>query len=328
MLKKKTKKIKRIYKHSRKNKRKTFKQQGGSDETNRKYVSSRGIMKSCKVFSSNPQSSIKSLDGIDFTKLTDGCTLYVTGSAIPEFEKILNTLKCKVILVSGDCDETIPDAVFKSNEQFIKFIESDKIIHWYSQNCIGKHPKLTSIPIGLDYHTRIVESRYLGEQMSAEKQENELLEIINDLKPFYERILKCYSNFHFSMQENRKYTGDRRDALKKIPDHLIFKEPSQITRRETFINQSKYAFVGSPHGNGLDCHRTWEALVLGCIPIVKTSGLDPLYDELPVLIVKDWGDITQKLLEKTVNDFKGRKFNYNRLTFKYWMDIINSGKGV
>lgn len=314
------KKLKKAYKYSRKNKRRAFRQRGGGDETNRKYVASRGIMKSCKVHSSNATSSITTLDGIDFSKLTEGCTLYVTGSAIPEFVKILDTLPCKVILVSGDCDETIPDAVFESNEQFIKFIESDKIIHWFSQNCVGKHAKLTRIPIGLDYHSRI------GEQMTAEKQENELLEIIKGVKPFNERILKCYSNFHFSMQENRKYTGDRRDALAKIPENLIFKEPTPIARKETFVNQSKYAFVASPHGNGLDCHRTWEALILGCIPVVKTSGLDILYDELPVLIVRDWGEVSHELLEKTVNDFKVQKFNYDKLTLKYWMDKINSGK--
>ena len=318
------KKLKRPYKYSRKNKRRTFRQRGGGDETDRKYVSSRGIMKSCKVHSLNPKSSILTLDGIDFSKLTEGCTLYVTGSAIPEFAKILDTLSCKLVLVSGDCDETIPDAVFQSNEEFIKFIESDKIIHWFSQNCVGKHAKLTVIPIGLDYHTRAVEITQLGEQMSAENQENELLEILKGTKPFTERILKCYSNFHFNMQEERKYTGDRRDAVQKIPENLIFKEPTPITRKETFINQSKYAFVASPHGNGLDCHRTWEALVLGCIPIVKTSGLDSLFDEIPVLIVKDWGDITQELLEKTVNDFKVRNFNYDKLTLKYWMDKINS----
>ena len=91
-------------------------------------------------------------------------------------------------------------------------------------------------------------------------------------------------------------------------------------------DQSKYAFVISPHGNGLDCHRTWEALVLGCIPIVKTSKIDYLYENLPVLIVKDWSDITKELLEKTVHDFKNRTFQPDRVTMKYWMDLINSKK--
>ena len=82
----------------------------------------------------------------------------------------------------------------------------------------------------------------------------------------------------------------------------------------------------SPHGNGLDCHRTWEALCLNCIPIVKTSPLDNLYIDLPVLIVNEWNDISMELLEKTANDFKDKTFNYDKLTLQYWMDKINDFK--
>ena len=299
-----------------------------SDETHRKYISSRAIMKSCDVFTSTPHSGIETLIGIDLNKLTDRCTLYVHGSAVPAlvYSRILDTLPYKVVLVSGDCDDTIPNDIFNSEKEFNSFINSDKIIHWFSQNCAIKHPKLSGIPIGLDYHTRIVETRYLGGQMSAEDQEYELLHIINVVKPFYERKVMCYSTFHFNMQMDRKYTADRRDAIAKIPADLIFKEPEPLTRNKTFINQSKYAFVLSPHGNGLDCHRTWEALILGCIPIVKTSPIDDLFDELPVLIVKDWGDLTKELLEKTINEYRNMTFNYDKLTFKYWMDKILSAK--
>ena len=48
--------------------------------------------------------------------------------------------------------------------------------------------------------------------------------------------------------------------------------------------KKKYKFILSPPGAGFDCHRTWEALYLGAIPIVKTSSLDPLYKDLPVVI--------------------------------------------
>ena len=44
----------------------------------------------------------------------------------------------------------------------------------------------------------------------------------------------------------------------------------------------------STHGNGLDCHRTWEMLFYGMIPIVKTSSLDVLYRNLSVVVVSEW----------------------------------------
>ena len=89
-----------------------------------------------------------------------------------------------------------------------------------------------------------------------------------------------------------------------------------------FCNQSKYAFVLSPHGNGLDCHRTWEALILGCIPVVRTSPIDSLYEGLPVLIVNEWHDINEELLKNTIEKFKNKSFSYEKLTLRYWMDKI------
>ena len=93
-------------------------------------------------------------------------------------------------------------------------------------------------------------------------------------------------------------------------------------REQSWTNQTNYTFVISPHGNGLDCHITWEALVLGCIPIVKTSGLDTLYSELPVLIVKEWKDINKELLMETVKQFRNKKFNYDKLQLSFWIKKI------
>ena len=39
---------------------------------------------------------------------------------------------------------------------------------------------------------------------------------------------------------------------------------------------------------------------LGCIAIVKTSVLDPLYEDLPVWIVQDWKEVTRDNMQKLV----------------------------
>jgi hypothetical protein len=80
----------------------------------------------------------------------------------------------------------------------------------------------------------------------------------------------------------------------------------------------------SPIGHGLDCHRTWEALILGSIPIVKSSPLDSLYDGLPVLIINDWREISKDLLKDTINKFKQIDFNYDKITSKYWINKIRN----
>jgi hypothetical protein len=279
-----------------------------------KYVSSRGILKACDIKPRIITSSTEKVTN-DFSKIKEGSVVYVHGSAIPRF--ILHELPHRIILVSGDCDESIPNMVLSSSE-FKKFIESDKIIHWFSQNAVIDHPKLTRIPIGMDYHSK----------ENPSEQEATLIRIRGDALPFNERKIKCYSNFHFTTKYTNLFTSkfgyDRLDAIGEINRDLIFYEPSPQPRIKSWENQAEYAFVVSPHGNGLDCHRTWEALILGCIPIVKTSPIDSLFDELPVLIVDEWSDISQELLDSTVESFSMRQFNYKKLELSYWMNKIRS----
>ena len=285
---------------------------GELDETGLRYVSSRGILKSCDVKPSDISSSTHRAS-IDISAIKDGLTVYVHGSAIPDFVKKMDSIQAKFILVSGDCDESIPDAVFSSEDDFKKFIDSEKIMHWYSQNAVKDHPKLTRIPIGLDYHTL----------PNPGAQEKELVAIKDAASPLAERKLQCYSNFHFSKQADRKFTYDRDAAMAGVPKELVYYEPEKVSRTDTWKNQANYAFVVSPHGNGLDCHRTWEALCLGCIPIVKTSAIDKVFDELPVLIVKDWPEVTNELLSNTLSSFSQKKFNAERLTLAYWINLIH-----
>ena len=91
-----------------------------------------------------------------------------------------------------------------------------------------------------------------------------------------------------------------------------------IKRTKNWEIMSTYAFVLSPSGNGIDCHRTWETLCLGCIPIVIGGFFNSIFKDLPVLIVKSWSDVRQELLNQTLIDFKDKPFNYEKLNLQYW----------
>jgi hypothetical protein len=240
----------------------------------------------------------------------------------------IDKINYKFILVSGDDDMCCPRDMFMSRDEFLKFIENDKIIHWFAQNNVKEHPKITKLPIGLDYHTLSSDNYKANNineiQQIPMEQERIILDIKNNSLPFWEREISCYSNFHFVLEN--KYCYDRRDAISQIPSDLIFYEPTRTTKEDGFLNQSRYAFVVSPHGMGLDCHRTWEALILGCIAIVKTSELDKLYEDLPVLIVNNWFDINYELLKNTVEIYRNKVFNYDKLKLQYWINKINSYK--
>ena len=289
------------------------------DEKDCYFVSSRGILKSCDIKSDIPISSIRQLFHYDWTKLKDGCSVYICNSAIPVFAKIIDKLPYNILLVTGDCEDCCPMELFSNRIDFDHFIGNEKILHWFSQNLIISHPKMTQIPIGLDYHTMVISDTW-GNSISAFEQEKLLLNLRNTSYPFFLRIPKIYSNFHFSI--NTKFAKDRIDAISQIPEELMYYEPVKINRYDSWVKQTEYAFVASPHGSGLDCHRTWEALCLNCIVIVKTSPLDTLYKDLPVLIVKEWSDICEHLLLETIDDFKSKNFNYAKLTLNYWINLM------
>ena len=286
------------------------------------FVSSRGILKSCNVCDIKPVSSSKNLS-YDYRDIKQGDVVYGCSSAILEIKKLVKNLTCSIVLVTGDSDNDILGDSFLDKKEFIEFIENDSIIHWYSQNCTFRHPKLSPIPIGLDYHTLTRGPHSWGPRMTPEQQEVELMQIRDKAKPFWEREpAYCYANFHFLM--TTRYGIDRREAVRLIPNHLVYYEVGKITRKRTWEKQAQFAFVISPHGNGYDCHRTWEALCLGCIPIVKSSPIDALFEDLPVMIVENWNEVTAEKLKSVLSDFKNRKFNFNKLYMKYWVDKIHS----
>lgn len=288
------------------------------------FVSSRGILKSCDIHSSYPISSVRQMIHYNMDVLTKESskiqTIYVCSEAMKYFLAVFPSIPYRFVLVTGDCDSDCYKDIL-SEAEFQMVVNDKRLVHWYSQNCVSNHPKLTRIPIGLDYHTIASNKNHSwGTNMTPVEQEKELQQCILSAEPFNKRLVKGYSNFHFLM--NTRYGNDRTDAIHKIPKDLVFYEPNKITRLESWKTQIKYAFVISPHGGGYDCHRTWEALCLGCIPVVKTSPIDSLFDELPVLIVQEWSDVTQELLNKTIDEFSKKSFNYNKLTLGYWVSIF------
>jgi hypothetical protein len=97
-----------------------------------------------------------------------------------------------------------------------------------------------------------------------------------------------------------------------------------MPRTKIWKEMVNYSFAFSPWGNGPDCHRHWEILCLGCIPIIKSFGDNKMFEDLPVLIVKEYSDVTQQLLDETMALFKDTNFNYNKLLLRYWVDKFSN----
>jgi hypothetical protein len=283
-----------------------------------KYVNSIGILKSCTINNKWIESSSSYIDPGLLTGVKENDSIYLCSTAIKDFiVTYLQNLSTPIILVTGNSDDIIANPSI-----YQPLLESPYIIKWFAQNCIIQHPKIVNIPIGTYYHVYYdgnPKNQWASIFKSPLEQEADIIELLKTSRPFWERTAKCYSTFHFQLGR-----GDRAEAYRSIPKDLIDYEPTQVSRIVSHTHQMNYAFVASPYGGGIDCHRTWEALVLGCIPIVTSNSMNPLFDDLPVLIINNWSDITEELLQSTMKEFKNKTFNYEKLTLQYWTTLINA----
>ena len=306
-------------------------------ENNCKYVCSRGLLKSCTFHSPRPTSSwcydIQYLDEmINGNKMFDYMSIYLCTDVLPHFvEHILPRITNLFYLISGDSDATVPKGMIDIwhnprellEEKCLEILNHPKLIKWWAQNCILNHDKIAQLPIGLDYHTISNDPnknwRTPGEGTTPNDQENILIDIISNSRPFYEKVRKkIYVNFSVNLNNSN---CPRTIAINNIPTELLHIDIGFKHRTEVWKTYSQFAFILSPYGGGLDCHRTWEILCLGSIPIVKSfrsNGVNDMFDDLPVLIVNEWNEITEQLLNDTIEKFKNTVFNYDKLTLSYW----------
>jgi hypothetical protein len=301
-------------------------------ENQRLFVCSRGLLKSTTFHSLNPKSSCDNdysylNDMLISNNLRDGMSIYVCNELLKWFVvEVLPKIKHKFVLVTGDSDLCVPKEAL-TNSETVTLINNSYLLKWFAQNTqIQRHEKIIQLPIGLDYHTISNNPNFMwrsdGEGHLPKDQEDILINLRQQMKPFYERTPIIYVNF---TQVNDKF-GQRKQSLEQIPKELLYVNQSFTKRTENWKNIMQSAFVLSPFGMGMDCHRTWEALCLGAIPIVKAPNFQQMFDDLPVLIVNEWNEITCELLDKTIKEFKTRDFKYEKLTLQYWVKMINSYK--
>lgn len=301
---------------------------GAEDEC--RMFSSRGVLKSCTIHSKNPQSSCDNdTNYLDNMHQSEKMSIYVCIHLLTYFvSTILPKITMQFYLVSGDSDLDVQKEGL-SPPLFNKLIESPFLLRWFAQNITDPPAsKVVQMPIGLDYHTISKEPNHWwkmhNEGSTPTEQEAVLNNIRQSMKPFDERNCEIYSNIHHTLYRKGDKENDRQqvvDILYNKPG-LIMQAGWNLPRSQTWREICNYSFVLSPFGNGYDCHRTWEALCLGAIPIVRAKQFKHLFADLPVLNVDEWSEVTHELLQETIRKFKHiyKNFNLDKLTLKYWTD--------
>ena len=90
-------------------------------------------------------------------------------------------------------------------------------------------------------------------------------------------------------------------------------------------HMNTHRFVLCPDGNGMDCHRTWEALFVGRVPIIINPDLKRLYGDLPVLFINNWIDLFDIDLDSRYNDIIN-SMDRRIISQEYWSSIVRGSK--
>ena len=263
------------------------------------------------------------LDVGAYAGVRDGDLVWTRLTALPQFlEQVLPTIRARFALISGDEDWSIPTDF----ERAADICANDNVVCWFSQNFDGTGfgAKILPFPIGIDFHTISNGRRWGHAQATPREQELELEALRSTMPANRLRLLRVHADFHFNKQP-RQLLGETRASVEATlrANPLVDFQPRKVTRLQLWQEKTRYGFVVSPPGNGLDCHRTWESLALGNIVIVKRSALDRLYERLPVVIVDDWSEISAVNLRRW-HDQHCQSFGdpevLRRLTNQYWIE--------
>ena len=223
-----------------------------------------------------------------------------------------------IMVTHGDFLDTCKDSD-------IDYLDSEKIIAWFAIHPTKRaHPKYHPIPLGVLQKRTIWDERFCYNQLFKElraKPKSKLMSVTfdDDRNPERAEVLNIF----------------RRKNLCFIPDKL---GPFLDYLEE--MASSK--FTPSPRGWGPDCYRTWEALLVGSIPIVKRgqcdvmeiarsllrscpcydAQLDRLFEDLPILVIDDWEEITEEFLNKKYEEITSKTYDLRMLYMEFWHEKI------
>lgn len=236
------------------------------------------------------------LAGVDYnsTEIKPGPIVYSrTHEIVRQFPKLSTFPPC--ILITSFSDACVTDAMADKLPKNVKT--------WYSNNVMTTHPLVVPIPIGIRYSMQ--NEQILREVMESPRPETEAL---------------CYVNFLIYKKGNVNGNAARQGLYEKFQDKgwiTIEGGATHIPMRDYYESIKRHRFVVSPPGAGPDCHRHWEALYLGSIPIVlRSRAMEDVLVGMPCLMVDNWDEVTVMEL-KTMTSCKEYPC-MKKIDMSYW----------
>jgi hypothetical protein len=263
----------------------------------------------------------------------------------PDLEKQYDKTGKGIILHTGGVDRSMPEG------SETRILSARAIVRWVvEQNIyetIRKQPKVVQLPIGLCFRETTLGAGKEFRLAMSESQpvyENELLDIGDPLASGMTDFMNylAFNSLHFSdwkrrlplewkERENRVllcYT-DRVDRLKYDlwgVNNCSFCDICNRSTNRSYYHYDlwqeyrRYKFVLSPFGNGPDCFRTSEILLMGAIPIIeffegayayRDAGFKTIHIHKPE-------DLNEANFSRWQQEMTSGNDNITGLTREYW----------
>lgn len=222
----------------------------------------------------------------------------VSFSNFPNIGHVKNTLsKTSPIIVTHNGDEPV-------TQELINTYSNCK--YWFGQNIMCQDSRCIPLPIGL-------ENDYISGQPERKHILNQKSKLT--IKPTKLAYFNCsLSTCKYDREPAYNYFNNKSWCDVQLPYGNYYRFCDDILDHQ---------FMISPRGNGLDCHRSWEILYLNRYPVMKKYyGLQKLFEDLPVVFVDNWTDVTEDFLIKQLDIIKNTQYNYEKLKYSFWKQLI------
>jgi len=235
----------------------------------------------------------------DPASISDGTIVFVGAKRLREFgERVLPKVAGKFVLVSHQGDENI-------DNRYSWMADHPMVIAWFAQNCMLEHPKVHPLPIGLEdrwRHNNGVFSDF--KRLSKNRPIKPRIAYAFNLKTNINKRLECYRYMN---------ACEAADELEQPLNSRLYR-----------LRVKEYMLIASPPGNGPDCHRTWEAMYMNCVPIVENNPMNRYFKSigLPMIIVDNWAEVSawnEETIEKKYFECRERSSS-DGLYAQYWLE--------
>jgi hypothetical protein len=234
--------------------------------------------------------------------------IFVEMGDIHSFFKEVSGSSNRYIIITHNGDGRVIDPE-KREIDVTPVRRQSNVIAWFSTNLCSPRYGLFSIPLGLE------NSKWFPQEKKLEKI---------DLYQKKERKSQSLLYLNFNQYNNLPQRKGLYDAYSKHPWATVFDGKNGKDFESYLSSLISHDFVLSPEGNGPDTHRTWESLYLGTIPIIKRHVLHQSWkNELPILWVNEWNEITESFLIEQKKRICLGNYNWNTLRISYWRAVIH-----